>query len=47
VSSAKFADQIIILDQGEIIQKGTHEELMDQDGYYRNLYQKQLSEKDY
>lgn len=47
VSSAKFADQIIILDHGAIIQKGSHEELMDQDGYYRQLYQKQLSEKDY
>ncbi|PRX54069.1 ABC transporter ATP-binding protein [Flagellimonas meridianipacifica] len=46
VSSAKNADHIIILDQGEIIQEGTHEELNNKEGYYKELYQTQLSEKE-
>ncbi|UUC44361.1 ABC transporter ATP-binding protein [Flavobacterium cerinum] len=46
VSSAKNADQIIILDNGKIIQQGTHNQLVNQDGYYKDLYFKQLSEKE-
>ena len=46
VSSAKNADHIIILDQGQIIQEGTHEQLNSVDGYYKELYQTQLSEKE-
>ncbi len=45
VSSAKNADHIIILENGEIIQEGTHEELNSVKGYYQELYQSQLSEK--
>ncbi|MEL6306247.1 MAG: ABC transporter ATP-binding protein, partial [Bacteroidota bacterium] len=45
VSSAKNADYIIILENGEIIQEGTHEELNSVKGYYQELYQSQLSEK--
>ncbi|GGG59541.1 ABC transporter ATP-binding protein [Bizionia arctica] len=44
VSSAKNADQIIVLDDGKIMQSGSHETLIDTDGYYKNLYLKQLSE---
>ena len=44
VSSAKNADKIIVLDDGEIVQQGTHETLIDLDGYYKHLYLKQLSE---
>ncbi len=44
VSSAKNADKIIILDDGEIVQEGTHEILINSDGYYKHLYLKQLSE---
>jgi len=44
VSSAKNADKIIVLDDGEIVQKGNHESLIDVDGYYKKLYLKQLSE---
>ena len=44
VSSAKNADKIIVLDQGEIAQEGTHEILINIDGYYKDLYLKQLSE---
>lgn len=46
VSSAKNADKIIVLDQGRIIQQGTHNQLINQDGYYAELYLKQLSEKE-
>ncbi|MGV6831665.1 MAG: ABC transporter ATP-binding protein [bacterium] len=47
VSSAKNADQILVLDEGQIIQQGTHDELINQKGYYQDLYEKQLSEKDF
>mgnify|MGYP003547643936 FL=1 len=46
VSSAKNADMIIILEDGEIIEQGSHSELINQNGYYKDLYSKQLSEKD-
>ncbi len=46
VSSAKNADKIIVLDEGKIIQKGTHQTLINIDGYYKELYLKQLAEKD-
>lgn len=46
VSSAKNADQIIILEEGKIIQQGSHNQLVNQDGYYKELYHKQLSEKE-
>ena len=46
VSSAKNADWIIILDEGKIIEQGTHSQLLDLNGYYKELYLKQLSEKE-
>lgn len=46
VSSAKNADKIIILDDGKIIQQGSHNQLVNQEGYYKELYLKQLSEKE-
>jgi ATP-binding cassette subfamily B multidrug efflux pump len=46
VSSAKNADKIIVLEDGIIIQQGTHNELTNQAGYYKELYNKQLSEKE-
>lgn len=46
VSSAKNASQIIIIEDGRIIQQGTHNQLVNQDGYYASLYLKQLSEKE-
>lgn len=44
VSSAKNADKIIVLEDGKIIQEGTHEILINQSGYYKDLYLKQLAE---
>ncbi|MDB9893678.1 ABC transporter ATP-binding protein/permease [Flavobacteriaceae bacterium] len=46
VSSAKNADKIIILDGGEIIQQGSHNQLINQKGYYKELYEQQLLEKE-
>jgi ATP-binding cassette subfamily B protein len=46
VSSAKNADKIIILEDGKIIQQGTHNQLVNETGYYKELYLKQLSEKE-
>ncbi len=46
VSSAKNADKIIILDHGKIIEQGTHNQLINSNGYYAALYLKQLSEKE-
>ena len=46
VSSAKNADTIIIIDEGSIIQQGPHNQLVNEEGYYKELYLKQLSEKD-
>jgi ATP-binding cassette subfamily B protein len=45
VSSVKNADQIIVLDEGKIIEKGTHNELINHKGVYFEFYQKQLFEK--
>ncbi len=46
VSSAKNCDKIIVLKEGAIIQKGTHSALVSQEGYYKELYSKQLLEKE-
>ena len=45
VSSAKNADKIIVVEDGRIVQEGTHDTLVNVDGYYKHLYLKQLSEK--
>jgi ATP-binding cassette subfamily B multidrug efflux pump len=41
VSSAKLADKIIVLDDGEMVEQGTHDVLMAQKGTYAELYEKQ------
>ena len=46
ISSAKNADKIIILEDGKIIQEGSHNQLINEKGYYAALYLKQLSEKE-
>jgi len=45
-SSAKNANHIIILNEGMILEEGTHSELLAYNGYYKDLYTKQLSEKE-
>lgn len=46
VSSAKNADKIIVLDQGKIVQQGVHNQLIEENGYYKELYNQQLLEKE-
>jgi len=46
ISSAKNADRIIILEDGLVVQEGSHEQLITTEGYYKELYAKQLNEKE-
>lgn len=41
VSSAKLADKIIVLDDGKMVEQGSHEYLMEKKGVYAELYEKQ------
>jgi ATP-binding cassette subfamily B multidrug efflux pump len=45
ISTIKNADQILVMDQGEIIERGNHESLMQARGAYFDLYEKQLLEE--
>jgi ATP-binding cassette, subfamily B, multidrug efflux pump len=44
ISSVKHADIIFVLLKGEIVERGTHDELIDKRGFYAELYQQQLLE---
>ncbi|HVN81052.1 MAG TPA: ABC transporter ATP-binding protein [Terriglobia bacterium] len=46
VSTVKFADQIVVLKDGQIAERGTHDQLLGLSGYYAELYQKQLLEEE-
>ena len=46
ISSIKNADKIIVIDDGEIIQQGSHNELVKINGYYKELFEQQLLEKE-
>ncbi len=42
LSTIREADKIIVINNGEIIERGTHEELMEAQGFYHNLYMSQF-----
>jgi ATP-binding cassette subfamily B protein len=46
VSSVKDADSIIVLDEGRIVERGSHESLLTQNGYYADLYRRQTLEEE-
>ncbi|MEA2162831.1 MAG: ATP-binding cassette, subfamily multidrug efflux pump [Thermoanaerobaculia bacterium] len=46
VSSVKDADAIIVIDDGRIVERGTHDTLLDRGGYYANLYRRQTLEEE-
>jgi len=46
ISTVQNADEILVLDQGKITQRGTHLELLEQDGFYRDLYHLQQQDQD-
>lgn len=43
LTTVKKADKIIVMDQGEIVEQGSHLELLKKDGYYKNLYNMQFA----
>lgn len=45
ISTIQKADHIIVIDEGKLVEQGTHEQLVANDGLYNSLYQKQLLEK--
>ncbi|WP_214803487.1 ABC transporter ATP-binding protein [Exiguobacterium sp. ERU656] len=46
LSTIKDADLILVMDQGRVIEQGTHEALLKADGFYADLYNSQFSEKE-
>lgn len=43
LSTIKNADLILVMDQGNIIEKGTHDTLLEENGFYSKLYESQFS----
>ena len=44
--TVKEADQILVLDQGAIVERGRHDELLERDGFYRQIYDLELRDQD-
>jgi len=46
ISTVRTADQILVLDEGAIVERGTHDQLVSRNGLYAELYRKQLLEEE-
>ena len=44
LSTIQSADVILVMNQGNVIEQGTHEELLKQNGFYAKLYQSQFQQ---
>ena len=44
LSTIRSADKILVLDHGDIVEQGTHEELLAKNGFYAELYNSQFEE---
>jgi ATP-binding cassette subfamily B protein len=45
LSTIRHADQILVIDGGRIVERGTHEQLMAKQGFYYDLYESQFSKE--
>ena len=45
ISTIRNAEKIIVINQGEIVESGTHDSLLENKGFYYDMYQQQLSEE--
>ena len=45
LSTVRTANEILVMENGEIVERGSHEELLEVNGIYKKLIEKQLSEK--
>jgi len=46
LSTIRNADKILVINEGEIVERGTHEELLAQKGFYHNLYTSQFRQRE-
>jgi ABC-type multidrug transport system fused ATPase/permease subunit len=47
LSTVRNADRIYVIDDGQIVEQGSHEELLAQGGLYRDLYEQQFIDTDF
>ena len=47
LSTVKNADEILVVSSGEIIERGNHQELIEQNGVYKKLYDSQFKDEQY